>query len=272
MVGSPSMARDRVSKSCLSFFSLSICITQKSHHNDSLFANRYKTEEKGECQTWESVAHLDVNSSTWETRHRSFFDRAKRKVDQKVLQQQNLSKNNKRSEQETEAGKMDIINCSKLHIHLSSFFSQWTRASKEEIHTSSSWWTWKAFISINLWFSHSAFSRTSLAKFSSLSCYHTERDRETETERWYLSPYNGHSRWGFACLPRSFSFVYVSWLIHKSFFLLLPADSFFIFKQERERRLNFAEEAAQQNMITKSTSTGAQYVALYYMSWSPGTV
>ncbi len=235
MVGSPSMARDRVSKSCLSFFSLSICITQKSHHNDSLFANRYKTEEKGECQTWESVAHLDVNSSTWETRHRSFFDRAKRKVDQKVLQQQNLSKNNKRSEQETEAGKMDIINCSKLHIHLSSFFSQWTRANKEEIHTSSSWWTWKAFISINLWFSHSAFSRTSLAKFSSLSCYHTERDRETETERWYLSPYNGLSRWGFACLPRSFSFVYVSWLIHKSFFLLLPADSFFIFKQERER-------------------------------------
>ncbi len=236
------MARDRVSKSCLSFFSLSICITQKSHHNDSLFANRYKAEETGECQTWQSVAHLDVNSSNWETRHKSFFDRGKRKVDQKVLQQQNLSKNNKRSEQETEAEKMDIINCSKLHIHLSSFFSQWTRASKEEIHTSSSWWTWKAFISINLWFSHSAFSRTSLAKFSSLSCYHTERDRETETERWYLSPYNGLSRWGFACLPRSFSFVCVSWLIHKSFFLLLPADSF-IFKQERERRLNFAEEA-----------------------------
>jgi hypothetical protein len=71
-----------------------------------------------------------VNSSALETRHKSFFDRAKRKVDQKVLQQQNLSKDNKRSEQETEAEKMDIINCS---------FSQWTRASKEEIHTSSSW-------------------------------------------------------------------------------------------------------------------------------------
>jgi hypothetical protein len=34
-----------------------------------------------------------------------------------------------------------------------------------------------------LWFSHSAFSRTSLAKFSSLSCYRTERDRENRDRK-----------------------------------------------------------------------------------------
>jgi hypothetical protein len=131
---------------------------------------------------------------------------------------------------------MDIINCSKLHIHLSSFFSQWTRASKEEIHTSSSWWTWKAFISINLWFSHSAFSRTSLAKFSSLSCYHTERDWETETERWYLSPYNGLSRDGvlLVYLVHSHLFVFPDWYTRASSFFFLQIPSSTLNRRERQ--------------------------------------
>ncbi len=67
----------------------------------------------------------------------------------------------------------------------------------------------------------------------------------------------------FVYLVHSRLFVFPDWYTRASSFFFLQIPSSSLNRRERERSLNFAEEAAQQNMITKSTSTSAQYVALH---------